>query len=212
MISAWKFLDERSRGIFSGFSWPTPPFPGDPGPWVEAVDVVACERGIHSCTIDDLSWWMSAQLWEIELDGALRVGDRKIVAERGRLVRQVSEWTTLGENLAAWAVSRVKANTIEVLGMAGETTAAAQLEATTSATGYAASLRGLVCDPASPVGIAVAQIVDAADDVANPILACHDAARSAGHLASAEDRSVTTFKSAFAAERSAQSQWIAARM
>jgi hypothetical protein len=212
MTSAWKFLDERSQGVFSGFSWPTPPFPGDPGPWVEAVDVVACERGIHACTTDDLSWWMSAQLWEIELDGALRVGERKIVAERGRLVRQVGHWTALGADLAMWAVSRVKANTIEILGMAGETAAADRLEATTSATDYAASLSALTCDRSSPVGIAVAQVIDAADDTDNPILACHNAARSAAHLASIEDRSVVTYKSAFAAERSAQSQWIAAQM
>jgi hypothetical protein len=70
----------------------------------------------------------------------------------------------------------------------------------------------MTCDPHGPVGTAIAQLVDALEDIDNPVLACWDAARSAGHLASAEDRSVVTFNAAFATERLAQSQWIAAAL
>jgi hypothetical protein len=60
--------------------------------------------------------------------------------------------------------------------------------------------------------VAIAQLIDAADDVGNPILACHDAARAAGHTATITNRSIETYKSAFAAERLLQSRWIAARL
>jgi hypothetical protein len=210
MISAWKFLDERSRGLFSGFAWPTPRVAGEPGPWVDAGDAVACERGVHACTADDLSWWMSAQLWEIELDGAIRVGERKIVGERGRLARMSAVWPTLAGDLAAWAVWRVRDNTVELLQTAGETATAELLRTAKDADDVVAAIGDRGCDPKSPVGIAIAQVVDAVGDLGNPIVACHDAARSAGHLASSVDRSIHTFNTAFAAERLAQSEWIAA--
>ncbi|MGZ4766205.1 MAG: hypothetical protein ACXV5U_06455 [Ilumatobacteraceae bacterium] len=54
MSSAWKFLDERSRGIFSGFTWPLAGA-GHEGAWVDSGDVVACERGVHACDLDDLA-------------------------------------------------------------------------------------------------------------------------------------------------------------
>ncbi|MGZ4700576.1 MAG: hypothetical protein ACXVIQ_05690 [Ilumatobacteraceae bacterium] len=64
----------------------------------------------------------------------------------------------------------------------------------------------------STAGVAIAQLIDAADDVANPILACHDAARAAGHTATITNRSIETHQSAFAAERLLQSRWIASRL
>jgi hypothetical protein len=171
---------------------------------------VACEHGVHACTTDDLAWWMSAQLWEIEIDGPIRVGERKIVGERGRLVRMITTWPSLGAALAAWAVWRVRDNTVEMLRIAGEVEAAERLTAATSSADLASAASQVTCDPRSPVGVALAQAADAAGDLGNPIVACHDAARSAGHLASAEDRSIASYRAAFAAERLAQSEWIAA--
>ena len=61
-----------------------------PGPWVEAREVKACEQGVHGCGVDQLAWWMIAQLWEIELDGPVDVKGHKMVARRGRLKRLVA--------------------------------------------------------------------------------------------------------------------------
>ena len=127
MKVAWKFLDERSRGIFSGFMWPTPGAGHDVGPWVESGDVVACERGVHCCDLDDLAWWMSAQLWEIELDGPVVADLRKIVAPRGRLVRLVAGWPSIGGELAEWAVWRVRDHVVDVLDEVGDSTLAQRL-------------------------------------------------------------------------------------
>ena len=46
--------------MITGFQWPAD------GEWV-TVDgpLEDCLRGIHACRVDDLGWWLSAQLWEI---------------------------------------------------------------------------------------------------------------------------------------------------
>ena len=212
MTSAWKFLDERSRGIFSGFTWPIPDAGDGVGPWVESGDMVACERGVHACQLDDLAWWMSAQLWEIELDGPVVSDRQKIVAPRGRLVRLVTEWPSVGGEFAEWAVWRVRDHVVDVLDEVGDSTLAQRLR---RAEGVEASTR--VVDRSthhatSAAGVAIAQLVDAFDDIANPILACHDAARSAGHAVTITNRSIEAYKEAFASERLLQSRWIAGRL
>lgn len=83
---AYKFLDTGRVGPFTGFRWPV-------GEWVEARDVETCRRGIHACRARHLPFWMSNELWEVELDGELTEHERKIVAPRGRLVRRRDEWT-----------------------------------------------------------------------------------------------------------------------
>lgn len=92
---AYKFLRPGGVAPFSSFTWPTGS-PG-PGPWVEAEPHV-CASGIHACRAGDLPFWINAELWEIELDGALD-GMRKVVAQRGRLLRRIEAWdrTVAGE-------------------------------------------------------------------------------------------------------------------
>ena len=205
MTNAWKFLDERSRGIFSGFTWPT-------GTWVESAAVVPCEQGVHACDLDDLSWWMSAQLWEIELDGPV-VADRcKIVARRGRLVRLVEGWPAIGRELAEWAVWRVRDHVAEALAAVGDATLAERARRAGSIEEAVQAVSGSAHGAATAAGVAIAQLVDAGDDVTNPILACHDAARAAGHAATVNHRSIHDYKTAFAAERLVQSRWIAGRL
>ena len=213
MTRAWKFLDERSRGIFSGFVWPTSGVSGAPGPWVESREVIACEQGVHACSVEQLAWWMSAQLWEIELAGALVVKGPKMVAKRGRLIRLVGAWPDLGPELAEWAVCRrVRSHAVEVLTAAGSHDAGAELATVKSFDDLGSTAARIDLDPTSAQGVAVAQVNDSMDDVSNPILACWDAARAAGHRESAADRSINSYRRAFAAERILQSQWIADRL
>src|SRR5207245_2276224 len=63
-VIAYKFLDNRGRGVFSGFSWTARPA----GAWVEAPEVVACRAGVHASRPADLAWWINEDLWEVELD------------------------------------------------------------------------------------------------------------------------------------------------
>jgi hypothetical protein len=83
---AYKFLRDGELAPFTGFSWPV-------GEWVEAKSVDLCRAGIHACRPRDLPFWIGRHLWEIELAGEIVERERKIVAERGRLVRRLDDWT-----------------------------------------------------------------------------------------------------------------------
>ena len=85
---AYKFLRSGRVGPFSAFPWP------EPGVWVHAPrDLTACKRGIHACRPSDLPWWLSDELWEIELDGRVQDDEHKVIAPAGRLRSQIDAWT-----------------------------------------------------------------------------------------------------------------------
>src|SRR5437763_16778572 len=85
---AYKFLRAGRVGPFSSFTWP------EPGLWVRAGGPTdPCRRGIHACRPRDLSWWLADELWEIELQGEVRVDTHKIAAAAGCLRARVEQWT-----------------------------------------------------------------------------------------------------------------------
>jgi len=84
-VRTYKFLREGRVGPFTGFRW-------EPGEWVEAGSPVLCDRGVHACRPGDLPFWLNDELWEVELGGEVAEGERKLVAERGRLVERVDGW------------------------------------------------------------------------------------------------------------------------
>ena len=106
---AYKFLRAGSIGPFSGFRWPAPG-PADPGPWVEARPFRgACGRGIHGCDADHLVYWLSDELWLIELGGEVTAADKKLIAPRGRLIRRLEAWgPALAQRLAEAAIARAR--------------------------------------------------------------------------------------------------------
>lgn len=85
-MQAYKCLRPGRVGPFSGFDWPM-------GVWVEGADAALCVRGVHACRADDLPYWLTQELWEIELEGEVRPERRKLVADRGRLIRRIEGWT-----------------------------------------------------------------------------------------------------------------------
>ena len=87
---AWKFLAPGAMGPFSRVTWPTPS-EGRPGAWVEAT-VHPCASGIHACEAADLPYWLHAELWEVELNGAVVRAGHKVVAPSGRLTRRIDAW------------------------------------------------------------------------------------------------------------------------
>lgn len=82
---AFKFLGQDGTAPFTGFRWPV-------GEWIDAGETEPCRSGIHALRPRDLPYWLSAQLWEIELGGEIVEQERKLVARRGRLVRRRNEW------------------------------------------------------------------------------------------------------------------------
>ena len=85
-VLAYNCLRPGRLGPFSGFGWPA-------GNWVEAEESELCLSGIHACRTEDLPYWLTEELWEIELEGEVERRQRKLVARRGRLLRQVESWT-----------------------------------------------------------------------------------------------------------------------
>lgn len=124
MIS-YKFLRHERIGPFSGFRWPPP------GAWVRgAEDVVACRRGIHACRPRDLPWWLSDELWEVELDGRIQADEHKIVAAAGRLRSQIEGWTpACAQEFAEACAWRSHERAVQALTRAGYAEAARELAA-----------------------------------------------------------------------------------
>jgi hypothetical protein len=85
MVLAYKCLRPGRIAPFSGYTWPL-------GEWVEGGAPALCVRGVHACRTEDLPYWLTQELWEIELEGDVRRERRKLVAERGRLVRRIEGW------------------------------------------------------------------------------------------------------------------------
>jgi hypothetical protein len=89
-VIAYKFLGDDRVAPFTRFQWPK-------AEWVEAEAVEAeaveaCRSGVHACRPRQLPYWLGRELWEIELDGEIVEHQRKVIARRGRLVRQIPEW------------------------------------------------------------------------------------------------------------------------
>jgi hypothetical protein len=102
-VNAYKFLRSGAVGPFTGFRW-------HPGTWVEADAASPCESGIHACRVEDLPFWTGDELWEVELDGEVVAGQRKLVARRGRVVRPVDAWSpAAAQELADEAAARARA-------------------------------------------------------------------------------------------------------
>jgi hypothetical protein len=85
-VIAYKFLQPGRVAPFGGITWP------EPGEWFEVESVDPCRSGVHACGATDLPYWLGlGELWEVELD-EVAVDERKLVAGRGRLLRQVEGW------------------------------------------------------------------------------------------------------------------------
>lgn len=87
---AYKFLTAGAMAPFTGFQWPIPG-PAVAGAWVEAPDG-RLDHGIHACRVNDLTFWLNAELWRVELADPVTEGQRQVISTRGRLLDRVSEW------------------------------------------------------------------------------------------------------------------------
>lgn len=87
---AYKFLAAGAVGPFTGFRWPRP---GEgPTRWVTAPHGASDERWIHACRVEDLPYWLGAELWRLELDAPIVAAPHQIAAPRARLLEQVMGW------------------------------------------------------------------------------------------------------------------------
>jgi hypothetical protein len=203
-VIAFKFLRPGRRGPFSDYAWPE-------AGWVEAEGPSEpCRAGIHACRPTQLAYWLGPELWEVELAGEIVETPLKLVAPRGRLAGPVSGWDDaarreLGEECvrrtARYAILELRelglepaAERLELAATLAELAAAASRVAETARGGDAADLAAFVGD-----ALAYAEGGHAAG-----------AAFVAAHAA--EVHSPVGVDDPFAAERAAQSRWLAARL
>lgn len=222
-MNAYKFLGLGAVGRFSAFAWP------GVGVWVEAeAPIEACARGVHALRFEQLLDWIDDELWEVELAGDVVEGDAMLVAERGRLVRQVDAWN--GEAAHAFALAcalrsaglaadRLRANAMseaaERLEAAADVAdiqlaAVEALDATADArsanlVAFAADMGALVSGNRPDAWLHSETAVDVLQTPgAVAANAGFVAAHIAGYAALAADRTEVAYTSAFAAERGRQ--------
>lgn len=89
---AYKFTRRAGQALFSTFAWPLPTA-GGAGDWVELEGPLeVCRHGLHACRTEDLAFWISEELFEIELAGEPLAYAAGLVAQRARLLRPVANW------------------------------------------------------------------------------------------------------------------------
>lgn len=203
-MRAYKFLDARGCAPFTGTPWVE-------SRWVEEPRALPCREGVHGCGAADLSYWLAASLWEIELDGEIVETRHKVVASRGRLVRRIDDYPLALGELAEDGTWRSRDRAIAVLRAAGEHDRADRL-LYASLADLAALRRG--ADDSTFERCAEALLFDAARFTLRASLpeALFVAACSAGHQAAGADGDRASYDAGYAAERAHQSAWLVDRL
>jgi hypothetical protein len=109
---ALKFLTADGKGPQTKFEWPLPRKTKrgrwHPGRWVTVSgELEVCKRGIHACLPDQARQWMNDRLFVIELQEVVEQRD-KLLARRGRLLREVEEWSLSVWSKKGWSTQRVE--------------------------------------------------------------------------------------------------------
>jgi hypothetical protein len=199
-VIAYKFLRSGRVGPFSGFQWPEPDVRVDTAP-----EVTVCRRGIHACRRSDLPWWLADELWEIELDGPVRVEEHKIIAVAGRLRSRIEAWTpACAQEYADACAWRAQGRAVAALAHAGYRRAARQLVACTTLDDALVAARRLADDiPETRISLTIA-----GDGAVRALTgAPPTSAYIAAHAAMRADG-----PAGYAAERAWQSQWLVDRL
>lgn len=197
---ALKFLRAGRLGPFSGFRWP------EPGVWVRPGEQPdPCRHGVHACRTHDLPWWLSDELWEVELEGEILVGSHKLTAAAGRLRAPVAAWTApCAQEFAHACAWRACEHAAQALERTADRGGAERLRSCESLDDVVATARLLADDlPAARISLtmagdgAVRALTGAAPTSA--YIAAHAAARLDG-------------PEAYGRERAWQSDWLVARL
>jgi hypothetical protein len=200
MTVAYKFLRAGRIGPFSSFTWP------EPGIWVRggaATD--PCKRGVHACRTRDLPWWLADELWEIELDGEVRIDEHKIIAPAVRLRSQIDAWTpACAQEYADACAWRAQERAVHALTRAGHRRGAHQLMTCATLDHVLVASRQLANDiPETRISLTIAGDGAFRALTGAPPTSAYIAAHAAMRLDGA---------AGYAAERAWQSHWLAERL
>lgn len=119
----WKFLRVGATSPFTGFAWPMAG-----SAWVQTAETDVCRTGIHACRRADLPYWLSDELWGIELAEPVIHSVHKVVAAQARLRDRVESWNPeTGRELAEACVARTAQHAADEFREAGLSEAAERL-------------------------------------------------------------------------------------
>jgi len=120
----WKFLRRDRTSPLTGFDWN--PVGTN---WVILRDAQPCRTGIHACRLTDLPFWMSDELWSVELTGRITNAWNKVTGTQGRLISRVDAWNDQIQcELADACVRRTVEHSVHELRAAEFTSEAEALE------------------------------------------------------------------------------------
>jgi hypothetical protein len=202
-VRAYAFLDSERRSYVTDTAWPPV------GEWLEAGNAV------RACSADELPWWLDEQLWEVELDGAVRPLGRALTASRARLVRHVDAWSdSVAIELVAVCARRVRDEAVRALHEAGrneDASALARAVAPDEIEATAAPIAGGDAGPSRLAGLA-ADVVLYARDASAPVRAVAVAAYVAAFALAGGDKRAPGYQEGFDAERRWQAGWLKDRL
>jgi hypothetical protein len=202
-VRAYKFLDEDGRAPFTGVAWPV-------GEWLDAGAAVPCHDGLHACRADDVSRWIAAAMWHVELDGDVADTAHKVVATRGRLIGPVEGYDDAMRELRELSAWRCRDRAVSALGEAG-----ARDRDALAAVGTLDELATwAVGDDSTFAGRAAALAADCAHFALHGTHAQAPfvAACSAGHVAAGAPGDQDAFDAGYEQERAFQSEWLTRRL
>jgi hypothetical protein len=187
---AYKFLERGAVGPFTRFAWPTD------GKWVDAVDIGG-GRGIHACRARDLPYWISDELWRVEMADPVRERETQIEGPRGRLLTRVDGWDP--RIFASACAFRTRDLALEALGNGGRLAQASSLDE------LVAAARAFPSEDRFQAEM-VGYVIDAA------VRAREGHAGSSSHTAAVAAVALHGPQAAFAAERAWQARWLTERL
>jgi hypothetical protein len=170
-------------------------------------------NGIHACRLDQLPYWIDAELWQVELDGPLHQADRLVLGPRGRLIRRIEAWT--GDAAIAFALAclerswQVTATVLRASGAGQVATALEGAEGAESLMTVAYGAAGDVPEELAPVVLDAGDTAFAVHSRMSACLAGYLAARTAGRAAAATGGSQLN---AERVERRWQADWLVERL
>ena len=200
----YKWLTSDMRTSVQRAQWPTPV-----GEWTKPEKPVLCESGWHAMHEKDvfthLPLGIGAQLWRVEVRGAVVEGDNKIAAESMRLLYCLGE--TTDSNLRLFACD-VAEDALSLIDSPDPRSIAAIEVARRYAVGDATSAE-LCAAGAAAWDAARDAAWDAAGDARD---AARDAARAAAGVAAGYAAGVAAGDAAWSAARARYSNWLVVRI
>ncbi|MDQ4058968.1 MAG: hypothetical protein M3124_07580 [Actinomycetota bacterium] len=208
---AFKSLRAGAVGPFSGFRWPRPDA-GTPGSWVDSGEPLEmCVRGVHASRSDHLPYWISSELWVVELEEPVIEQGHAVMARRGRLLRLVEEWNgaagrAFAESCAASACE-LAGRFLRDAGLLAEAEKLSAAEDIKEAGAIAATLRAETSPPVADIlGYATDAAAFAPQEI--PALIGHIAARAGGFESTGGVHDDEAYLAGVRSERDRQARWL----